>query len=422
MKRRGHALRMGLFGVIAACIALAGSCAAVNAQTGDTKTPPNAGLGGGKERAEKIGTLKGAVGPLAFHPKKNILATCGDYRVKFWSIPDCKSIGVADGVAVFTFAFSPDGETIAAGGGGGSIPASGGLFSVPDGKMLTKYRANGRVACYAFSPDGKFLASGEFRGRVPVWSLPGAKPWTNYYPKKTADKIDVYEIEFSPDGKIVASADNNGAVSLWSVADKKLLQRLVAPDYQLGSAAPGLAFSNYGNRPSLIVTGWDRLYFEGKVVKTEQEMKTVRKNGFKNLKVKNLVRVHWLEDKKPSLDLDFDRDARLVISRQEGLIAAIGKGKIQIVRAHGNEVIGTWDGYKDDSNINGAFSPNGRVLAVWQGKSVKLFSVPDGKLMATLNSDAGAVSDLAFAPDNRTLAFAGIDGPVAVWTYGEASK
>ena len=54
-----------------------------------------------------------------------------------------------------------------------------------------------------------------------------------------------------------------------------------------------------------------------------------------------------------------------------------------------------------------AYARDGKTLAVAGGETLKLWSVPDNRLQATLEPDGFWVQSLAFSPDGRTLAAAG---------------
>jgi WD40 repeat protein len=61
-----------------------------------------------------------------------------------------------------------------------------------------------------------------------------------------------------------------------------------------------------------------------------------------------------------------------------------------------------------------AFSPDEQLLAT-AGRELKLWSVSDGQLVATLEGHSDAVTSVAFSPDGKQLASAGADGSAKIW-------
>lgn len=178
---------------------------------------------------------------------------------------------------MYTVAFSPDGSTLAAGGGdpsGGSFGEDAvWLWNVATGELETTFRERkyATVWSIAFSPDGTTLASGNERG-ITLWdvatgearaslsrggrvifspdgtllaSTGGASGLVRLWDTATnqeqaaLDEHDgyVYTMAFSPDGTTLASAGQDGTVRLWDVATRKVIATIHIPQTRIWSVA-----------------------------------------------------------------------------------------------------------------------------------------------------------------------------------------
>lgn len=167
----------------------------------------------------------------AFSLEGGLLASADrDGKVRLWKVPEDLSrpgaLGAphtfdgAQGAAVFSVAFAPDGKVLASGGGNQSTL----LWNVADpanptriGKPLPQTNS---ILALGFSPDGKIVAAGDGDGDVVLWdvarrraigsSLPGAHSGTS----QTA--IDT--LQFDPAGTALYSAGRGQAITAWSSA------------------------------------------------------------------------------------------------------------------------------------------------------------------------------------------------------------
>jgi WD40 repeat protein len=162
---------------------------------------------------------------LAFSPDGDTLAAGNpDGSISLWNVPGRRLITelAAPSTGAFSpasapissIAFSPDGKTLAAGNSDGYTY----LWNVADEQLVTTLidpgSATGHASAVAFSPDGTVLASGD--GKTYLWNMTTAQP------RRIGTLTDprgagVVQLAFSPDGRTLAAGDDNGFVYLWAV-------------------------------------------------------------------------------------------------------------------------------------------------------------------------------------------------------------
>lgn len=111
--------------------------------------------------------------------------------------------------------FSPDGKTLAVGGGEPSRTGDISLFAVSSGKLVTtwKDRHDDSVVSLDFSPDGKRLASGAADKIAKVTEIATGKQ-VGLFEGHTHYVMDV---AFRADGRVLATAGADGAVISWDL-------------------------------------------------------------------------------------------------------------------------------------------------------------------------------------------------------------
>jgi WD40 repeat protein len=144
-------------------------------------------------------------------------------------------------------AFSPDGKTLASGGGSLALSGSGSgevkLWDVATEKLrrdLTGHKE--MVLTLAFSPDGRTLASGsddgkEGGGTLILWDVASGKEKTRF------DNPFVRALAFGPDGKTLLTTNRNTLV-VYDLATNKRIRNVLAHRDQITT----LAISSDGRR------------------------------------------------------------------------------------------------------------------------------------------------------------------------------
>ena len=111
--------------------------------------------------------------------------------------------------------FSPDGKTLATGGGEPSRSGDISLFDAASGKLIKSWpeRHSDAVLCLDFSPDGKLLASGGADKIARVTDIASGKQVNNF----EGHTHHVMGVAFRADARVLASAGGDGAVIVWDM-------------------------------------------------------------------------------------------------------------------------------------------------------------------------------------------------------------
>lgn len=147
--------------------------------------------------------------------------------------------------AVQALAFSPDGQTLAAGGADGPVQ----LWGTATGELLyTLIGHRPTVASVAFSPDGRTLISAGMDHIVRSWDAANGRLVGQ------ADRGNrwIWSVAFSPDGHTIAAASDDDTISLWSPRSDRVARTLTGHT----SGVLSVAFSPSGS--TLASGSWTR--------------------------------------------------------------------------------------------------------------------------------------------------------------------
>jgi WD40 repeat protein len=353
-----------------------------------------------------------------FSPDAQQIATAnGVHEVLIWDIPSGKQLHRLNAIpeVIHRIAWSPDGQRLAA-AGGGQLRLSEHVIQVWDLATLEArflWQAHkGAIHSLAFNHDakesGRFLATGSADKTVKIWDLrpPDAGPRDPANPARNSPRLlhtlrghnqSVRAIAFSPDAKRLASVSSDrdqilGETKLW---DFRTGQEVLSLDH----AGTDVAFSPDGLR--LAVAG------------ANQTIKL------------------WDGTPRRELLTCHDAGSYVTYSAKSVLLATCGHGDtIKLWHAEtGQEfrtLMGSVEGYQEGHAKTVrcvAYSPDGLLLASGgEDKSIKIWDATGSTVMYTLVGHTDTVLHLAFSPQGNRLASASADESVRMWNLATGKE
>jgi WD40 repeat protein len=311
--------------------------------------------------------------------------------------------------SVVSVAFSPDGKTLASGGGDGSIK----LWDVASGKLratLTGHKERRTIWVLAFSADGKALASAGDFNSIRVWDVRTGR--------NTATLSEPFgflvQLAFGSDGKTIVFAWL-GCIRQWDPATNKT-SILLDLRSEMDLATPYL---------------WSA---GGKLLAGSRKLLAVPKKPLKGSKLpapSSQLTVWDVTARKKLAGVPF-----FMIFSPDGKTVASYTG-YDFERAAAKVHI--WDFPAGTLKATGsvpsqitclAFSPNGKALAVgfkdkdrgMREGNIRLFEAATGQEIGTVKRHGGPLFALAFSPDGKTLASASCDGTVKLFDVSAITK
>jgi WD40 repeat protein/transcriptional regulator with XRE-family HTH domain len=368
-----------------------------------------------------------AIFSIAFSPDGNLIAT-GEAggEVRLWQVRDSQPLLVLRRQQnwAWAIAFSPDGRTLASGGRDCGIY----LWDISSGKLIQILEEASRIIlAVQFSPNCKFLASSDADGAVKIWDLKTGILSQTFH-KQSSDTNWIRTVAWSPDGTKLASGGKANQINLWDIQTGKLLRTLIGHQDWLRS----LDWSQDG---AYLVSGSDDqtiIIWDGQ---TGEQIRTL--TGHRN----RVASVRFCpRDTDPYLLASSSEDCTIKLwNGQTGQLLKTLKGHHHWVWAIAWNANGTtlasgsfdrtiklWD-IQDGhllKTVQGytnwvwaiAWSPDGSVLASGSDDAmIRLWNVATGKITQTLTGHQGTVSALAWSPEGTYLATAGSDRAVRLW-------
>ncbi|WP_439674131.1 WD40 repeat domain-containing serine/threonine protein kinase [Embleya sp. MST-111070] len=293
------------------------------------------------------------------------------------------------GSAVNTVAFSPDGRTLAGGGGMAKFedPATGDtvvrLWNLTDRGLAATLpeQTEKMLRSVVFSPDGRTLAGVDYGRTVRLWDVragtvdPTRSPGSNRYDNTCS-------LAYSPSGAFLAGADGYG-VRLWDTA---------------GYADAGMMYGHDAYDNSLYTLAFSP---DGRLLATGGAAEAVRIWNFASRTIAATLTGH---DTTAVSEVAFSPDGRILATAAHAVTLwdVATRSPLGVLKHKYAESL--------------AFSPNGRTLATaGNDNDIRLWDVARRTRVATLTGHTDRVKSIAFSPDGTTLASGGDDRTIRIW-------
>ncbi|MFH1897062.1 MAG: caspase family protein [Candidatus Desantisbacteria bacterium] len=250
----------------------------------------------------------------------------------------------------------------------------------------------------SFSPDGKYLVSGGEDDTIKLWSVSEGK---------LLQTLKGYSglVSFSPDGRYLATVGRDDTIKLWSVPDGRLLQTLKNYYYVSRIAlsfSPDSRFLASGGNDAdnnSIIKLWS--VSDGRLLQTLLSFPP----DISKYRGKPLINTIFVSA------ISFSSDGRYLAARGSD-------GTIKLWSVPDGRVLQSFGGHTEGV-FSVSFSPDGRYL-VSEGSdfTIKLWSVPDGRLLQTFEGHdlIDGMFPVSFSPDGRYLISEGSDFTIKLWS------
>lgn len=319
--------------------------------------------------------------------KRSELFFCSRGEIILWNVTPDKLISqrLAEHNGVTSIAFSPDGQTLAAGYDDNKII----LWDITTGKPIDSPLAEHKdlVSSVAFSPDGKILASGGSDGNIILWDV---KKHQSIAPP-LEQNAEVTSVAFSVDGQMLASSSKDGSILLWDVKSRNSVGQLRKEDTEI---IWSVAFSPDG--------------------------KTLASGGAGSFQLQDTIILWDVNTRKPigQMPVETIVPASSVAFSIDGKILASGSfdGNISLWDVRKKEIIRHLTGFTSEI-YSVAFSPAGETLAAGGVDStIILWDIATGKPIGQpLIGHLKSISEIAYSRDGKALASGGLDGNIFLW-------
>ncbi len=320
--------------------------------------------------------------------------------------------------------FSPDGSALFAVSSDKAC-----LWDVETGRKRRVWKLKSSIMCGALSKDGRTAVLAENGPQIHVFNAVTGRQTAQLSGAMNRS----YAVALSPDGRRAASGDG-GDVILWDLAAAKPLRRW----QQSGEFIKTLRFSPDGKR--LVIADSDG---EMSIHRPDGGAPSVPLEGGTGFRgwlvfspdgrtLAGSCEVPFAGGHRSSLrfwDSSTGRALRVIpgsfnagaFSPDGRWLAVSGLEEVSVYdSATGKELQRLPRCHQHVWSV--AFSPDGKMLAIAQGQRIRLWNTDTWQDISPGSGHSEPVQAVAFSPDGRTIATGGLDGVLIQWAWPEAQE